>query len=374
MISHVSRLNGRVMLVLTIVVLAVLLLVGNRSLVQAGPAGGSRGSSGIVRSVVKAPVVPDGDVSGANTDIVITLDGSQDPSVEGRTLLAGNAIKITLPEAFINIGLPVDTILTPGCDPGKHQCSSGILLQGWPQHPIFPMFPPGSGPASVYTTHLEGTHTFVFTALQDVTPGLAVPGPGIKQIHLMAVGFVNPDPGFYDIQVEFQTGPDEWESGTGRVHIVPQVRPSINVTSIFNGAGNPNTFYQQAGTNSEVSFPYDFFLWGRGGVPLTGVDIKMVNSNHGLMRQGKAVVGHVFIDAPKGATGQEVSADPSTPFNAPIFGIPTARLTTAKFKTGDVAGLYEVTFTVNGGNSVTMSVTADSQQPTIDAGTDPLND
>ena len=45
--------------------------------------------TGLVHSVVKAPIVPDGNVAGAVTDFVINLSGSMDPEVAGRALLAG---------------------------------------------------------------------------------------------------------------------------------------------------------------------------------------------------------------------------------------------------------------------------------------------
>ena len=354
MFFHTNRLNGRVTRLLFLFILILLAVI---TALPSQPAAAASGGRGIVHSVVKAPIVPDGDVAGEPTDVVINLDRSLDPSVVGRTLLKGNQIKITLPTTFVNTGLPGQTIFTPGCSPPSLQCSTGILLQGWPQHPIFPMFPPASGPPTLYTTSLEGTHTLVFTALQDVVPGVLLPGPGIKQIHLFAVGFVNPSPGQYPIEVMAQTGPGgSWESGTGRLNIVPRAKPSINITSVFNGLGNPNTIYQQAGVNEVVNLPYDFLLWDYDGVPFTDVDIEMVNSRHAVLRQGNAVVGHVVINAPRGAQGVEVVAtSPSFAINAPLSGIPTARLT-ASFTTGSEAGLYIVTFSLNGGNSVKMHV------------------
>ncbi len=352
MYAQVMSLNGRIARLSLLLLLIMLAVVASLPDQQATAAP----SSGIVHSVVNAPIVPDGNVAGAPTDVVITLNGSLDPSVLGRGLSQGHQLKITLPEAFVNTGLPVQTVTT--CNPFANQCSTGILLQGWPQHPIFPMFPPGSGAPTVYTTHLEGTHTFVFTALQDIGPGLQMlPGPGIKQIHMMALGFVNPSPGFYDIEIEAQTGPNgAWESGTGRLQIVPRARPSINVTSIFGGPGNPNSIYQQAGVNEAVSLPYNFLLWDYDSEPFTGVDIEMVNSSHALMKQGSATVGHVFIGTPEGAKEQAVSAvEPSFAANAPNSGVATARLI-ASFTTGDQPGLYTVTFSLNGGNSVTMYV------------------
>ena len=353
-----THLDGRVARLLFVIFLAVMLLVTFNSLSPVAGATPPAGS-GIVTSVVKAPIVPDGNVSGALTDLVITLDGSLDPAVEGRTLLKGMQIKVTLPDDFENTGLPGGTNLTPECGPFPFKCSTGILLQGWPQHPIFPMFPPGIGPPQLYTVSLEGTHTLVFTALEDIKPGAALPGPGIKQMHMFALGFINPAPGFYDIEVMAQTGPGgSWESGTGRVHIVPHIRRSINVASVYNGQGNPNTIYQETGTNAETTLPFDFLLWDEGGAPLLNVDIQMVNSEHALLRQGRKVVGHVHIKAPKGEEGQEVSAEsPSYLVQAPNSGIDTGRLTTF-FKTGSKAGLYEVTFSLNGGDEVTMFVTA----------------
>ncbi|UCC51079.1 MAG: hypothetical protein JSV68_18510, partial [Anaerolineaceae bacterium] len=355
--SHESQLYERAKRILFILLIAILLLVGLISispLVKAGPPPGPPINNGIVHSVVKAPIVSDGDVAGAITDIVISLDRSLDPSVAGRTLLKGNKIKITFPDAFINTGKGGGTLFTPECGPYPFECSTGILLQGWPQHPIFPMFPPGSSAPVYYNVTLEGTHTLVYTALLDVPyvvppgsvpPSSNLPGPGIKQMHLLGSGFVNPDPGFYDIQVMAQTGPGgAWESGTGRVHIVPQARPSINVTSVNGGPGNPNSIYQEADTNTLVDLPYNFFLWGKGGAPLTGVEIEMVNSKHALMRQGDVVVGHVTIDAPRAAKGQEVSSKgPSVEATAPVSGEDTALLV-VDFMTGDTAGLYTVTF------------------------------
>jgi hypothetical protein len=349
----------RLIFVLALASISVLLLVS--SSFGPDPGDGSQsdvpGSQDFVSSVVKAPIVPDGNVAGAPTDIVINLDRSLDPAVEGRSLLRGNQIRITLPDAFVNVrGWPGLTVFTPGCVPPNLQCNTGALIQGWPQHPLLPMFPPGSGPPVFYESSLEGNQTFVFTALQDVVPGLPAPGPGIKQIHLFALGFDNPKPGFYDIQVDAQTGPGgEWETGSARVQIYPNVRPSINVTSIYNG-GAPNTIYQQTSPETVTPFLYDFLLWDSNGQPMDGVTVKMVNENHGQLNRGRSTVGQITIKAPKGATGQDVTIDqPSYIVNAPLLGVPAARLTTS-FVAGSATGLYEVTFSLNNGNSATMFV------------------
>ena len=95
-------------------------------------------ADGIVSSVVKAPITPDGDVAGAPTDLVINLDTSLDPAFLGRALPAGCSVRVTLPAEFENTGLPVQDVFTAGCSPGNFQCITGVFLQGWPQHPILP--------------------------------------------------------------------------------------------------------------------------------------------------------------------------------------------------------------------------------------------
>jgi hypothetical protein len=84
-------------MMILIAVLA-LMLVGVAVPSSAGGRAASTGGDGIVSTVLKAPITPDGDVAGRPTDVVITLDTSLDPEVEGRTLLAGETIKVTLPD------------------------------------------------------------------------------------------------------------------------------------------------------------------------------------------------------------------------------------------------------------------------------------
>jgi hypothetical protein len=54
----------------------------------------AQSGSGIVSSVIKAPVAPDGDVAGAATDFVINLSVNMDPAVPGRVLRKGESIRI----------------------------------------------------------------------------------------------------------------------------------------------------------------------------------------------------------------------------------------------------------------------------------------
>jgi hypothetical protein len=315
----------------------------------------------IVTSVEKAPVAADGDVVSAATDLVINLNTSLDPTVPGRALLAGRNIKVILPDQFVNTGLlPLqDVFSSPTCIPGNLQCSTAVLLQGWPQHPILPKVPPappGVG-APQYSLSLEGTNTIVFAADVDLVPGVPLSGPGIKQIHLILNGFINPPhPGFYPIAVETETGSNgEVERGIGRVRILRRIRPSINVTSAFN-PGAPNTIFQKTAPGELTPLPLDFLLWDRTGDPFEGVTIEKVNPHHALLKQGKRVVGHVTIETPPGATGQELfTEEPSSVINAPITGVLTARLT-AFFRAGSATGKYVVTFALNSGNAVHMFV------------------
>lgn len=318
----------------------------------------------IVSSIVKGPVAADGDVVSAATDLVINLTTLLNPAVPGRTLLAGRTIKVILPDQFVNTGsLPLqDVFSSPTCVPGHLQCSTAVLLQGWPQHPILPRVPPtppGTGTPQ-YTLSLEGTNTIVLTATVDLALGVPLPGPGIKQIHLILNGFRNPPhPGFYPIAVVAETGPNgEVESGTGTVHILPQIGPSINVTSAFN-PGAPNTIFQQTAPGELAPLPYDFLLWDRSGDPFEGVTVQMVNPEYAHLKQDKSVVGHVAIEMPLGATMQEVfTQEPSSAIEAPITGVPTARLR-AFFRAGSATGVYVVTFALNGGNAVRLFVDAE---------------
>ncbi len=320
------------------------------------------GSRGVVRSVVKAPIVPDGNVAGAPTDLVVNLAISLDPAVTGRTLLKGNTIKVTLPKAFKNKAtLPTKTIFSSNdCMPGNVQCNTGVLLQGWPQHPILPLVPPkppGSGKWQ-YTVSLEGTHTIVFTANIDLGPGVAASGPGIKQIHLILPSFVNPAPGLYDIQVAAETGPDGIiETGTGRVQIFKKTQSSLNVVSAYN-SGSPNTMYQSTSTNSATPFSFDFLMWDNHGQPFTGVTITPISPTQWSLVKGPREVGKVWLQAPEGSTQHRLVVEkPSFPIKSPVLGIPTARLT-AQFITGSQPGDYVLTFKLNEGNSTQMFVKA----------------
>jgi hypothetical protein len=332
-------------MMILIAVLA-LMLVGVAVPSSAGGRAASTGGDGIVSTVLKAPITPDGDVAGRPTDVVITLDTSLDPEVEGRTLLAGETIKVTLPDDFVSLGYPTGN---PGdCVASAFNCNTGVLLQGWPQNPIPP------APTN-YTVGLEGTHTLVYTATRDLVPGdPTLNGPGIKQMHVILNGFVNPHPGRYRIHVAAETGPGgSMEAGTGYLHIRPNARASIDLTSAFSARNN--TIFQETTTGAATPFDWDFLMWDRDGAPALGVTIEQVNTHHAVLESGGQVVGQVSIDAPKGARGQTVSGGPSFLVNGPVLGLETGRLT-AVFTAGDTPGIYVTTFRMNNGNTIQMYV------------------
>lgn len=317
-------------------------------------------AEGIVDSIVKAPIVPDGNVAGKDTDLVFNLDISPDPDVPGRTLLTGNTIKIVLPEQFVQKDPPLpvtnvnradrdDGILCSGPISGENfQCSTGVLLQGWPQHAISP---------AMYELSLEDPNTIVYTASQDLGPGV---DPGIKQMHTILKGFTNPPAGMYTIDVIAETGPNGSEEfGSFEVEILPSIAPSINVTSALSGvAGNPNTIYQTTTPGELVPLKYDFLLWDGEGSAFTGVDIVPSADDHELLlMKGNQQVGNVLINTPPGATGFELtSAGPSTMIDSPVSALPTGNLT-AFFRAGSELGDYDVTFKLEPGTAVQMFTT-----------------
>jgi hypothetical protein len=316
--------------------------IGTAALAQDAPM-----SEGIVSAVIKAPIVADGDVAGAPTDLVFILDIDLDPAVPGRTLAADNSVRITFPEEFESV--EVNAGPAAGCEA---PCNTGVILQGWPQRP----FPPTP---EFYAVEMDGSHTFVMTAVQDLAPGAT---PGVKQFHVILSGFTNPtEPGDYAITVEAGTGPDgAVETGTGVVTIHPAIRPSINVTSIFAKANeddpNGNTIYQAADAGGSPPFAWDFFLFGADGGAVVGAELQQDGDAGGDIVQDGAVIGTYSIAAPDGATGQSVSGGPSVDATAPVLGKAAGRLT-ATFNAGDLPGDYVTTFEMDGGNTQQMHVT-----------------
>ena len=361
------------------------------------------GATGIVASIDKAPVVADGDVAGKPFDYVITLDGSLDPQVLGRGIAAGGTIKVFLPPAFDLSSIDVENypVATPPvpfppvpplppmpCIPGNLQCTTAVILRGWPQDPLFP-------PVVFHTMSLDLIdNAIVLTAAQDIglTPGI-VPAPYIKQIHLILNGLTNPRPGSYTVRVEAETGPDGTvESGEGQLVVRHKTKPSINITSVFvppltldtcgpgDSPPNPdNPVYQTSGIGDDAPFVWTFLLWGKNNEPLDDVWLHRVGRHYWLMLRNedrrfrwRDIVGRVRVDSPKGARGFNVRLNndyrglscptllPMAPVIADTPGIgpqPVGRLD-VQFTAGNKPGIYKTTFWISKGNQVEMYVNA----------------
>jgi hypothetical protein len=133
---------------------------------------------------------------------------------------------------------------------------------------------------------------------------------------------------------------------------------------------NPlNPIFQTTALASPAPFPWTFLLWGSNNLPLTDVTLKWSGIDHALLRRAGKTIGHLYIDAPIGAIGYGIAFNPlacetmlpGAPVIAGTPGIgpqPAGRMDLV-FITGDVAGEYRTTITLNGGNSVQMNVIAE---------------
>ncbi len=305
-------------------------------------------------SVAKAPVAPNGTTTGAVTDLVLTFR-DPDPHMAGIGLRAGGTVVVTLPSEFVDTGqAPFQDFGTPGCAPPRvGSCNTALLLQGWPQSPV-PPFPSVTWDATA--------RTITARAVKDWLPGgPAAPGP--KQIHLLLLGFRNPQrAGSYPLRLEVRpdpAGPERW-TGTGRARILGGTRPSIEVVSTVNGAPPPpfpDAIHQTAKPGDPL-LRYGFYLWDRDGRPFEGVRLLMRSRRHGVLldREGH-LIGRVRVDAPRRADEVElVSEGPAATVAAFITGIPTALLTARLVTDPDKTGRYTVSVSLFGGNRQSMVV------------------
>jgi hypothetical protein len=166
----------------------------------------------------------------------------------------------------------------------------------------------------------------------------------------------------------------------------PNPRPSINATAVFvkalsgllegGPACDPGTLppnpddpvYQRTSVNSAAPFVWSFLLWGKNEEPLDDVYLNWVNDSQAQISRGSRVVGQVFIDAPRGATGFGIEVNPQgcptyMPA-APVIGAtpgvgphPVGRLD-LRFWAGDQPGTHTTTLKMNNGNAETMVVVA----------------
>ena len=110
-------------------------------------------------------------------------------------------------------------------------------------------------------------------------------------------------------------------------------------------------------------------LWGDNAEPLTDIQLAWKNPGHALIKRGHRTIGHVYIDAPKGASGYSIAVNPlgcgTVIAGAPVIGAtdgigpqPAGRLDMV-FVAGDTPGEYRTTISVNNGNAVQFFVTAE---------------
>jgi hypothetical protein len=315
--------------------------------------------------VVAATTSSAGYQAGSQTDLLFDLGISLDPTVPGRTLKAGQSIRMTLPEEFTSSGLPVD--VPSACDAAAAACNTGYLQQGWPQS-YFPTT------TDYYTLEMDGSHTFVFTATQDLGP--TAEAPGIKQIHLMAPGFTNPATiAEYQILLEADTGPDG-EPESDIISFVPLTNSgnyNFAPTSVYTEPGQDAAFgnpvYQTASVAGSPEWPWDFIIFDAEEGPWGQIELRPMAENTGTwVPEGPTVLDHGefvgeqytiggwWIEGPEGATGASVTAEPSTLIDAPISGDPATRLT-VHFTAGDLPGRYVFHYGYSDGQQMIVDVT-----------------
>lgn len=338
--------------VLVAVLAALAAAAGPAEAVGAHRGGGHDGRLTI--KIDKAPVAPDGTTAGAVTDIVISF-GDPNPNVGGIGLRAGSTISVQLPPEFVDTGTqPFASFATPGCAPPLVEgCNTALVLQGWPQSPL-PPFPTATWEPS--------TSTITATMAADWLP--AGPGaPGPKQLHLLLLGFRNPDrAGRYPVRVEIRPDPNDAQvlRGTGHLRILSKTRPSVELLSTVNGAPPPpfpNSLHQQLESGGQP-LRYGWYLWGADGLPLEGATLKMVSAKRGLILDGAgSPVGSVRIRAPRHARGVElVATGPAVATPAFITGVPAALLQADLRVDPSTPGDYRVVVRLWRGAPRTMSV------------------
>lgn len=328
-------------------------------LVVASASGGPARAESLVDSIVKAPIVADGDVRGRQSDFVINLNVSLDPAMEGISLEADDEVHVMLPDGFVfdpdalaefpicSVGVPCpSTLIADACVPGTIACTTVVFLRGYPQSPVFP------------DVSREG-NTLVLMPREAI-------GPVVKQIHVIGKAIFNPGPGKYDIAVRHIDGDGNLiGEGTGKLHVIPKIRRSINITSVFAslvGGGPPfaNTIYQTV-SSGPTEFPWNFLVWDRKkGEPFTDIELLQVAEDHYLLRRNGRTVGHVSIDAPDGAFGYSIAITLATTLpGTPVIGVgpggtppPPVQRYEVQFDAGTapVPGRYTTTFRLNNGN------------------------
>lgn len=144
--------------------------------------------------------------------------------------------------------------------------------------------------------------------------------------------------------------------------VLPGVRASINLTSVFTGESPPpNTIYQETTVNGMAPNAWSFLVWGSKGKVLDNVNLRWESDHLARLLQDGRRVGQIFIDGPPGATGQDIILVDSTALAAapvigatPGIGPQPVGLLQLQFVAGSEPGEYVTTVVVNGGSGSTF--------------------
>lgn len=310
---------------------------------------------GNLNIVVKtAPIVPHGLLVGKPLDVTLSFV-DLDPAVPGIAIKKGGTIRIDLPKEIINTGFPVSKPGgAKGCEPPVlARCSSGGMLDGWPQSPLLPI---GD------ITYDEASHSLLLTAPADAPP-YSVEAPGLKLVHLFTFGFMNPDePGEYPIALQIRPDPasEELVSGKSMLVITDQQQPNIAIDTTqsvhIKGPRYQNTMFQTLSPGS-TSRNMSSNLWDEMHAPIVGASIAMTDINSGnLISEDGGIIGTLDIQAPADAKGYYLMSTPSFATKTGLAGFPAGRIVTALKTASKTKGTYVVTLSLNGGNQTVHTV------------------
>lgn len=321
-----------------------------------------------------APVTFDGNVTGQATDYVFVLIPDARPTTSGLALRAGEALRLTLPQAFkrnMAVAISADTD------------ANLVLTKGWPQGAV--------RLAGQYRVEFDdAAHAMTVMALVDV-PASGANAPGIKVIHLRGRSFLNPMPGDYTASVTHVASDGgvlaRWQGPFKVLKVAPSARLAPTNFHLSPGA---NGDFQTLQTSTVAPQALGLLLWGANGSPLNGVGIAprdlarfpkytgglLVQDSNGDRRLDPAVdkvVGGIIGAAPQGATGQAATS-PVGSDGRPVLsgettrhsayppaaggGKPNPGLLTVQFKAGSLPGLYRPTFELIGGNAYQFTIEA----------------
>lgn len=298
--------------------------------------------------VKTAPIVPNGLLVGSPLDVTLSFV-DLNPAVPGIAMKTGGTITVNLPKEVVNTGY---TIAKPGsadgCMPPVFtECSSGGMLDGWPQSPLLPF---------ADFTYDEANHALTITATAN-SPDYSLESPGAKLVHLFTFGFINPDqPGDYPVSLEIKPDPvsDDVFVGSSTLSITDEKMPNIAIDSTqsvhIKGPRFQNTMYQSLIPGS-TSRNMSSNLWDANHAPIVGASIAMTSSTGGdLLSQDGDVIGALNIDAPNDAKGFYLMSADSFETKTGLAGFPTGRIVTSLKTAPAVAGTYVVTLSLEGGN------------------------